>query len=344
MQQEQGTQESPQHESATTAEKTIVMTGASRGIGRIAVTHLRTLQPGAHLILVARGDISDLVDELQSIAGGSVTVVHADLSSLQSLADATDAIADLIRAKGLPPIGTLVCNAGLQHTSALMKTIDGFESTIAVNVLANHVLIRRLRDHMTPDARLVVTVSDTHFGDFRHNLGMVPGPRWQPMEKLCRVGAFDNAASTKAGRTAYSTSKLAAIYLIHEYARRMPSTWTVVGYNPGFVAGTDLARDADVFSRFAMRRVLPVVARMGLGTSLSEAGQSLAEAALGAIDAPSGGYIDRTKVARSSPESYDRIRERQVWDAVETLTTEYLPSTADTDRSPHAHNRHHRSQ
>lgn len=281
MQQEQGTQESPQHESATTAEKTIVMTGASRGIGRIAVTHLRTLQPGAHLILVARGDISDLVDELQSIAGGSVTVVHADLSSLQSLADATDAtdaIADLIRAKGLPPIGTLVCNAGLQHTSALMKTIDGFESTIAVNVLANHVLIRRLRDHMTPDAR------------------------------------------------------------------RMPSTWTVVGYNPGFVAGTDLARDADVFSRFAMRRVLPVVARMGLGTSLSEAGQSLAEAALGAIDAPSGGYIDRTKVARSSPESYDRIRERQVWDAVETLTTEYLPSTADTDRSPHAHNRHHRSQ
>lgn len=190
----------------------------------------------------------------------------------------------------------------------------------------------------------MVTVSDTHFGDVRHNLGMVPGPRWQPVETLARVGAFSDPASTRAGRTAYSTSKLAAIYLIHEYARRLPATWTITGYNPGFVPGTDPARDADPVSRFAMRWIMPALTFTPLATSPDKAGCFLADAALGAVEALNGAYIDRDEVARSSPESYDPVREQDTWKAVEALTAGFLPPNSDTERRTDAHHRHHRSQ
>ncbi|MFE6921616.1 hypothetical protein ACFVAV_11265 [Nocardia sp. NPDC057663] len=49
------------------------------------------------------------------------------------------------------------------------------------------------------------------------------------------------------------TSKLAAIYLVHEYARRLRTGIGIISYNPRFVPGTDLARDADAVSRFAVR-------------------------------------------------------------------------------------------
>ncbi|TGD36785.1 SDR family NAD(P)-dependent oxidoreductase [Brevibacterium aurantiacum] len=309
----------------TDAEHTIVMTGASRGIGQIAASSMCALKPEAHLVLLSRNDSRDLVAKLQAVGGGAVSVVHTELSSLQSVADATDAVLDRVRSGDLPPLRGLVCNAGVQHTNALTETVDGFESTFAVNVLAHHVLVRRLHDHLHPHARVVVTVSDTHFGDFRHNLGMVPGPRWQPVEALAHVGAFADLGNTAAGRTAYSTSKLAAIYLIHEYARRFPTGPTLAGYNPGFVPGTDLARDASVASRLAMRWIMPLLTITPLATTPSKAGGFLADAALGTVKAPSGAYIDRGQVARSSPESYDLQRECKTWEAVETLTAGFLP-------------------
>jgi NAD(P)-dependent dehydrogenase (short-subunit alcohol dehydrogenase family) len=132
----------------------------------------------------------------------------------------------------------------MQCPNALTEGPDGFESTFAVNVLANHLFVRLLEDRFVAPAPIVITASDTHFGDFRHNMGMVPGPVWRSPEALARTGAFAEPETTTSGRTAYSTSKLAAIYLVHEYARRLPAGIDVVAYNPGFVPGTDLARNA----------------------------------------------------------------------------------------------------
>lgn len=309
-------------------EQTVVMTGASRGIGRTAARRLLAGRPQAHLVLLSRTVPQALVDELRA-AGGSVTVIRADLSSLRSVSEAADEVVELVHPGRLPPIGALVCNAGVQLTNALTETVDGFEATFAVNVLVNHVLLRRLQGHLPPSARVVVTVSDTHFGDLRHNLGMVPGPQWHPVETLARAAAFPDPSGSTAGRAAYSTSKLAAIYLVHEYARRLPTGLTITSFNPGFVPGTDLARDADAISRFAMRRVMPLLTLTPLATSPSLAGRFLADAVLGTASAPTGAYIDRDRVAASSPASYDRQREREAWEAVEALTARFLPSAAD---------------
>jgi NAD(P)-dependent dehydrogenase (short-subunit alcohol dehydrogenase family) len=225
----------------------------------------------------------------------------------------------------IPPIGLVVANAGLQHTNDLTETQDGFETTFAVNVLANHVLLRSLESHLRAPSRFLITVSDTHFGDFRHNLGMVPGPVWpDDPAKLAAIRAFEAPETAAAGRTAYSTSKLAAIYAMHEYARRLPSSVDVVGFNPGFVPGTDLARDAGRVARFAMAHIMPMMALTPMATSRSVAGRNLADAALGRTKAATGGYIDLGREDRSSEESYDSVRERQLWDVLERLTKPFL--------------------
>lgn len=311
--------------------RTIVMTGASRGIGRAAL-HRLAAQADTHLVLLGRSAPAGIVSDDRS-AGADVSVVRADLSSMRSVDAAAAEVAELVEMGRLSPLEALVLNAGVQHTNAVTETVDGLESTFAVNVLANHVLLTRLRSRLSSAARVVVTVSDTHFGDFRHNLGMVPGPQWQPVERLARVGAFPHPGSLSAGRTAYSTSKLAAIHLVHEYARRFPSGPSILAYNPGFVPGTGLARDADVFSRFAMRWIMPLLTLTPLGTTPTRAGRLLTDTALGTIAAPNGAYIDRDRMAQSSPESYDAARERDAWEAVESIADDVLqgPTTSDPE-------------
>ncbi|MGV9677438.1 SDR family NAD(P)-dependent oxidoreductase [Nocardia sp. NPDC003482] len=298
----------------------IVMTGASRGIGRVAAERILERAADAHLVVAGRESTTAKVAAELSAGGRAVSHVAVDLGSMASVREAAAEIGRRLDGGELPPLRGFVGNAGIQHTDALTESADGFEATFAVNVLANHLFLRLLEGRLTAPARVVITVSDTHFGDFRHNLGMVPAPVWQAPEVLARTGAFPKPNSTAAGRTAYSTSKLAAIYLVHEYARRLPEGIEVIAYNPGFVPGTDLARNADAVSRFAMRRLLPAMTVTPLATDLASAGRNLGDVVTGAIAAPSGSYVDRDHVAPSSQESYDPAREAELWDVAERLT------------------------
>lgn len=300
---------------------TIVITGASRGIGRIAAADILRRSPDTHLLVLTRGTSgAQLAEKL----GPRVSYVAADLGALDTIRAAGTEIRDRLAREELPPLRGFVGNAGMQYTNALTVSPDGFESTFAINVLANHLLIRLLQDHFTPPARVVITVSDTHFGDLRHNLGMVPAPSWRAPDLLARTGTFSAASTTAAGRTAYSTSKLAAIYLVHEHARRLPAGIDILAYNPGFVPGTDLARHANAPSRFAMRRVLPALTLTPLATTRTAAGRYLADAALGTITAPTGSYIDRHHETPSSAESYNPDRERELWETAERFTAAYI--------------------
>lgn len=299
---------------------TIVMTGATRGIGRIAAQHILEEDPDVHLVLVSRGTApTALAADLEG-EGGTVTAVSADLDSLASVRAAADEIASRLESGELPPLRGFVGNAGIQHTDDLTETADGIEATFAVNVVANHLLVHSLGDKFQPGSRITITVSDTHFGDFAHNMGMVPAPVWSSPEELARVGTFKRPSSTAAGRAAYSTSKLAAIYWVHEAARRMSERVEVVSFNPGFVPGTGIARHADPVSRFMMRRVMPVLTLTSKATSPAAAGRDLADVVLGTTPAPSGAYVDRTAVAPSSDESYDPAREAELWEALERIT------------------------
>ncbi|MGV9971587.1 SDR family NAD(P)-dependent oxidoreductase [Nocardia beijingensis] len=304
---------------------TIVMTGASRGIGRVAAERIVRAAPQTHLVVAAREATGARLAAELDASGGRVSHVPVDLGVLDSVRSAAEEIRGRLDRGELPPLRGFVGNAGIQYTNALTTGPDGLESTFTVNVLANHLFVRLLEDRFRTPGRIVITVSDTHFGDFRHNMGMVPGPAWRSPDVLARPGAFSAPRTTAAGRTAYSTSKLAAIYLVHEYARRLPDGVDAVGFNPGFVPGTDLARNAGPVSRFAMRRILPALTRTPFATSRAAAGRHLADVVLGVTAAPTGSYVDRGRVTRSSEESYDPRREAELWAAVERLIAPYVP-------------------
>ncbi|CDK24475.1 unnamed protein product [Kuraishia capsulata CBS 1993] len=83
---------------------------------------------------------------------------------------------------------------------------------------------------------------------------MAPKPYWEDsnLDCLTKPGANpadQNPESREAGLRAYSTSKLALVYLFPEVARRHPRVKFLV-YSPGFVPGTGLSRDAASILRF----------------------------------------------------------------------------------------------
>lgn len=216
-------------------------------------------------------------------------------------------------------------------TSRTHASTDGIELTFAVNVLANYLLVRLLWDTFTVPARIVLVSSDTHFGDFRHNKGMVPAPRWAAPRVLAAPGRDGSARTVTAGRRAYSTSKLAVIYLVHELARRLPAGIDVYSFNPGYVPDTGLVRDASPAVRFLSRTLLRGLARTPLAASPATAGEFLARAAAGPRPGDSGDYIDRGAADDSAPASYDRGRESELWNAAAGLCD--LPAETGAQRA-----------
>ncbi|WP_374609751.1 SDR family NAD(P)-dependent oxidoreductase [Gordonia sp. (in: high G+C Gram-positive bacteria)] len=297
---------------------TLVMSGATRGLGLVAARSIMSTDRSCHLVVLARGGgPAGFVDGFGEGAG-RVVAVDTDLADTAGTMRAAAEIRRMLDDATLPPLRGLAGNAGTQYLDDEHVTADGLEATFAVNVLANHLLIGELGGHLTRGSRITITVSDTHFGDLRHNLGMVPAPRWTSPAHLSRPGAF-GGSSPASGRAAYSTSKLAAIHLVHEWARRLPEGVEIVSYKPGYVPGTDLARAASAPQRFANRWVLPGLALVGPFDRVPTAGRRLAEAILGVPQADTGAYIDRGRVSESSAESHDPDRERDLWAHLEHL-------------------------
>jgi NAD(P)-dependent dehydrogenase (short-subunit alcohol dehydrogenase family) len=303
------------------ATRTIVMTGGTRGLGKVAATELLKRAPDLQLVLVARSSGTTVAAELREASGNPhVSSVEADLSSLDSIRAATAAIKGDLERGALPRLAGFVGNAGLQLLRASDATVDGYEATFAINVLANYVFVDELHEQFAAPARIVLTSSDTHFGDFRHNLGMVPAPRWQDPIRLSAPGTDKHATTAGAGRTAYATSKLAVIYLTHALAARLPAGVNVFSFNPGLVPGTGLARDGGPLTRFMFGRIMPAMTFTPYARTLKQSGADLAAAAIEPMTADSGAYVNGTTIERSSPESYDRAREDALWEELTRLS------------------------
>ncbi|MFH9807146.1 SDR family NAD(P)-dependent oxidoreductase [Streptomyces olivaceus] len=312
----------------TTANRSLIMTGATRGIGWEAARDVLRRRPDTHLVVLGRASsASGILTGLREISP-HVSHVDIDLASKASVAAAGARLEDLLDSGALPPLWGLVFNAGVHLSNALEATVDGYERTFAVNVMSTHQLLRQLHPHLRPPARIVVTVSDAHFGDLRHTGGTMPSPRWA-IPDISRPGAYNRSGNVRAGRRAYVTSKLGGIYLVHEWSRRLPQGVDILAYNPSLVIGTGLARETGGAFPFLMRRIVPVLAATPLVDTPAPAGRKLADTILGATPAPTGAYIHRTKAMPSSTESYNPDREHALWNWLEQLPREQPPGTTD---------------
>lgn len=258
---------------------TIVMTGGTSGFGAIAAERV-TASGTARLIRGARRPTT---------SGESIQLDLTDLVSVRSFATA-------VRERlGAEPIDALVLNAGLIRPDVADRTVDGFETTFAVNHLAHYLLLRLLMPNLADGAIVVLTTSGTH--DAANNAGLVP-PRHADAELLAHPDHdpdCDNRPS-KAGEHAYTASKLCAVLTARSLSAQPDvgtRKLTVIAYDPGQVFGTGLAKDLKLPMRMAwsvfgtaagwpLRRL-----NSNLNTRVA-AGNTLADLALGRTTPPDG--------------------------------------------------------
>src|SRR5437870_8826977 len=194
--------------------KTIVITGATSGIGRVAAERLASM--GARLVLVARDKVRGqaMLARLREHAPISHSIHYADLSRLVEMKRVAAEIA-----AAETRIDVLINNAGALFGSRQV-TEDGLELTFATNHMAYVVLTHGLRDRLiaSAPARVVNTSSNAH--------------------TRARLD-FDDLQSAQRyrGFKVYGRSKLCNILYTRELARRLAGTGvTANSLHPGFVA------------------------------------------------------------------------------------------------------------
>ncbi|MGH3633471.1 MAG: SDR family NAD(P)-dependent oxidoreductase [Mycobacterium sp.] len=287
-----------------------IVTGANTGIGYHTAAVLA--QHGAHVVLAVRDPEKGNAALARIVAahpGADVTLQELDLSSLDSVRSAADAL----RAS-YPRIDLLINNAGVMWTPKQV-TADGFEMQFGTNHLGHFALTGLLLDHLLPvRGSRVVTVSSMghrirasiHFDDLQ----------WE--RRYDRVGA-------------YGQSKLANLLFTYELQRRLADrqqNTVAVAAHPGG-SNTELARNLPAIFKPAVALLGPVLfqsAAMGALPTLRAATDPGVEG--GQYYGPDGLGEQRghPKLVSSSAQSHDEELQHRLWTVSEELTGVTFPA------------------
>ncbi len=272
--------------------KTIVATGATSGIGEVAVLELARM--GARIVFIARdeGRAEATLRSLEAIAPRLGHRVHlADLSRMAETRRVGAAIA-----AGEPRIDVLINNAGAMFADRRV-TPEGLELTFALNHMAYFLLTSALRERLAASApaRIVSTASSAH-----------QGSRLDFNDLQCARGYN--------GWKAYGRSKLANILFTRELARRLAGTGVAANcLHPGFVA-TRFGDASGGWTSWLMplARSFAITAERGADTIIHLASSPQVEGA-------SGAYFVKRKIAQPSAAARDDAAAKRLWEASEKL-------------------------
>jgi NAD(P)-dependent dehydrogenase (short-subunit alcohol dehydrogenase family) len=276
---------------------TIILTGATRGIGQAAAVELASR--GAEVALVGRDP--ERVRETAELArangvnGGGV--VHEHVADLASMDEVRRLGAELL--ESYPRIDVLANNAGAMFTSRHV-TSDGFEQTFALNHLAPFLLTSLLIDRLTEaGGRVVTTASDAHkSGHLELN------------DLQTEHGSF------RPGRV-YGTSKLCNVLFTRELQRRNPSI-AANCFHPGVIR-TGFGKNDGVLARIALTAAGPFL------RSPESGARGLVYLALDPdAGALRGQYLEKLKPVSPSAEAQDDSLAAELWRRSEELTAAAL--------------------
>jgi retinol dehydrogenase 12 len=270
------------------AGRTVVVTGASSGIGAAAAEELGRL--GADVVLVAR-DRRRLEAVAARIEGAAepLTADFASLDEVRSLA------ATLLERH--PRVSVLVNNAGTV-TGRRELSRDGYELVLAVNHLAPFLLTNLLLDRLreSAPARVVTTASIAHTG------------------AQLDLDDLQLERGWSLGRS-YGNSKLANILFTRALARRLEGQGVVANcFHPGVIRSR-LARDAGLVKSVAWR----------VGGLFFASPKRGARTLVHLASSPEGGEVSGEYFTNSKPASLGRratddATAERLWELSEELT------------------------
>ena len=263
---------------------TIIITGASSGIGAIAA---RRLAEQGHEIAVVGRNPERTKAVAAEIGGRHFLADYDSLDDVRSLAGA-------LLAK-YPTIDVLLNNAG-GLVSPRGLTRDGNEKTFQHNHLAPFLLTSLLRERLEASGGRVVSTSSVmnRVGDVRLDDLQWEKRRWA------------------GGWRAYGTSKLETILFIRELARR--TSLEAYSMHPGYVA-TQFGTDSPLI------RVSTVLRSGGFGIPAEEGALPLIRLATDTdVPGENGGYFDRLQPRGATPkQAHDEVLASELWEATAAL-------------------------
>ena len=266
--------------------KTVVITGATSGIGAVAADRLAG--QGARIVFIARDKARGeaTLQQLNAIVPGAGHAVHyADLSRLAEMKRVGAEIA-----AGEPKIDILINNAGAMFTTR-QETADGFEKTFALNHLSYFVITNLLLDRLKQGGRgrIVSTASDAH--------------------KAGRIDFDDlQAARRYSGFGAYGNRKLMNILFTRELARHLEGSGVSAScLHPGFVA-----------TRFADNNSGMLASICGLAKTFALSPEKGARtiiylASSLEVEGRTGGYYHKCKLAKPSAAALNDADAKRLW-------------------------------
>jgi NAD(P)-dependent dehydrogenase (short-subunit alcohol dehydrogenase family) len=271
--------------------KTVVITGATSGIGQVAAETLA--HRGARVVFTAR-DTGKGQAMLARLIRANPDAAHdwvlADLATVAGMKGACHSLAEK-----LSRIDVLINNAGALFERREL-TADGLEKTFAVNHLAYFVVTAGLRSRLAPDARIVSTASNAHlFG-----------------------GALDfddlQSARRYSGMAAYARSKLCNILWTRELGRRIADTaMTANCLHPGAV------RTGFAGNNSGLVKTLIGLAKPFMLSPEQGADTLIYLASSADVAGVSGGYWARRRLIEPSAAARDPVAAARLWEVTACL-------------------------
>ena len=272
--------------------KVCLVTGATRGIGRVMARELA--RRGATVLVTARdpGRGRDAAEEIRRDTGREVAVLEADLASQASIRR----LAGEVR-RHTDRLHVLLNNAGAVYTRRQVSP-DGRELTFALNHLGYFLLTNLLLDLLRKGApsRVVSVASEAHRRARIH---------WDDLDCERGYRAFK----------AYGQSKLANILFTRELARRLEGSGVTANcLHPGVVA-TGFGHNNRGLFGMLMKLVAPALA-----TPAEGADTAVWLATAPEVTGASGRYFIGRQPVTPSPAAQDIVAARRLWEVSEALT------------------------
>lgn len=274
--------------------KTILVTGATSGIGLVTATELARM--GGQVTIVSRDaeKCARVAAGIGSGIGNPVDWIAADLSTLKGIMQAA-----MTFKQRHTHLNILVNNAGAFFYKRQI-TADGLERTFALNHLNYFLLTVLLLDMLkaSAPARVVNVSSFAHRGVRKLNFDNLQGEKFY----FCW--------------TAYAHSKLCNILFTHELARRLEGTGvTVNASNPGYVQTGFALNNGWLF-----REGGTLSARLFARRPEDGARTSIHLASSPEVEGVTGKYFTNCKEVPSSALSHDKALAEKLWQVSLELT------------------------
>ncbi|WP_414623591.1 protochlorophyllide reductase [Calothrix sp. CCY 0018] len=312
---------------AQNSKSTVVITGASSGVGLYAAKALTN--KGWHVVMACRNlEKTQRVANEVGMSSDSYTIMHLDLASLNSVRQFVNSFRESGKS-----LDALVCNAAVYLPLAKepQRSEDGYELSVATNHLGHFLLcnlmLEDLQKSSLDEARLIilgtVTANPKELG------GKIPIPAPPDLGDLKGFEegfkapiSMINGKKFKAGK-AYKDSKLCNVLTMRELHRRYHDSTGIVfsSLYPGCVAETGLFRNH--YSLF--QKIFPLFQKNITGGYVSEelAGERVADVVAEPEYNKSGSYYswgNRQKEGRKSfeqevsNEALDDDKARRLWE------------------------------